>query len=154
MSTVSISAGSAASAAARRVRQRHARDVDIRRDAGSAAEFGEIAGKPVGHIHRRRRMMQHRLGQRIARLRQQITLLEMRGHAPDSRQPRGELCIPAQQHAERGIADRAGDDDAVARLWRSERRTIVPCGTVPKAVIETESGPGVRSVSPPKSGQP
>ena len=35
-----------------------------------------------------------------------------------------------------------------------ERRTMVPCGTVPNAVIETDIGPGVRSVSPPSSEQP
>ena len=31
---------------------------------------------------------------------------------------------------------------------------MVPCGSVPKAAIEIVTGPGVRSVSPPNSGQP
>src|SRR5262245_34878143 len=34
------------------------------------------------------------------------------------------------------------------------RRTIVPSGTLPNMAIETITGPGVRSVSPPNSGQP
>ena len=34
------------------------------------------------------------------------------------------------------------------------RRNILPCGTAPSAAIETVIGPPVRSVSPPKSGQP
>ena len=34
------------------------------------------------------------------------------------------------------------------------RRTIVPSGTVPNMAMETTIGPGVRSVSPPNSGQP
>src|SRR6516164_4375248 len=34
------------------------------------------------------------------------------------------------------------------------RGTICPAGTRPKAVIETVSGPGVDTVSPPSSGQP
>src|ERR1041385_9443809 len=34
------------------------------------------------------------------------------------------------------------------------RRTIAPWGPVPNAVIETESGPGGRAVSPPSNGQP
>ena len=34
-----------------------------------------------------------------------------------------------------------------------ERRTMAPFGTTPNAVIDTAIGPGVRSVSPPRSGQ-
>jgi hypothetical protein len=34
------------------------------------------------------------------------------------------------------------------------RRTMVPRGTVPEAAIVTATRPGVRSVSPPSSGQP
>ena len=51
-----------------RIGERHARDVDLGGDAGSAAQLGEIAGEAVGHIHRRRSVLQNRIGQRIARL--------------------------------------------------------------------------------------
>ena len=34
------------------------------------------------------------------------------------------------------------------------RRTMVPLGSVPTAVIDTDKGPGVWSVSPPSKGQP
>ena len=59
-----------ASACAAAGRQRHARDVDVGRDARGAAELGEIAGEPVGHVHRGRGMRAHRFGERGARLRQ------------------------------------------------------------------------------------
>ena len=34
------------------------------------------------------------------------------------------------------------------------RRTMVPSGTLPNMAMEIVIGPGVRSVSPPNSGQP
>src|SRR5262249_56167763 len=38
--------------------------------------------------------------------------------------------------------------------WAPVRRNILPCGTAPSAAIEIVIGPPVRSVSPPKRGQP
>ena len=38
----------------RGIRKRHARDLDLGGDAGGAAELAEIAGKPIGDVHRRR----------------------------------------------------------------------------------------------------
>ncbi len=52
-----------------RVRKRHARNLDLGRHRRSATELAEIAGKPVGDIYGRRRVVQHRLGERAARLR-------------------------------------------------------------------------------------
>ena len=56
--------------------------------------------------------------------------------------------------SERGVADRAGDHDHGRPACAPARCTMVPCGSVPNAVIETVTGPGVRTVSPPSSGQP
>src|SRR5450631_4941735 len=38
--------------------------------------------------------------------------------------------------------------------WAPARRTMVPSNTLPNMAMETVTGPGVRSVSPPNSGQP
>src|ERR1039457_6294211 len=38
--------------------------------------------------------------------------------------------------------------------WAPARRTMVPSGTLPNMAMEIVIGPGVRSVSPPNSGQP
>ena len=55
--------------------KRHTHNIDVGRDRRGAAELGEVAGKPVRHVDRRRRVLQNRRGERIARLRQQIALL-------------------------------------------------------------------------------
>ncbi len=87
-----------------------------RRSAAATCEtrhsLARSPGQPVRHIHRRRGMGAHRLGQCVAWLRQQIArhqvlaLLGIQG-------PRGAL---AQGQPERGIADAAADKDAVAGL--------------------------------------
>ena len=82
------------------------------------AQFAEIAHKAVRHIHRRRGMSLQSIGQANARLRQRDS-----GRADDRVVTASSSNCPAasascEAQAERGIADRAGDDDPVALLWR------------------------------------
>ena len=44
-----------------RIGKRHARDIDLGRNAGRAAQLGEIAGETVGHIDCRRSVLQNRM---------------------------------------------------------------------------------------------
>ena len=40
------------------------------------------------------------------------------------------------------------------RVFTTERRSIAPCGTVPKAVTDSTAVPGVRTESPPSRPMP
>ena len=86
-----------------------------------AAELGEIARKPVRHVHRGGRMRAHRFGQRHARLRQAIARNEMIRIAASSFQFRP--CARAEPSAASPIVPLTNTwSPAFAPL----RRTIVP----------------------------
>ena len=139
---------------ARRVGERHARDLDLGSDARGAAELGEIAGEPVGDVHGRRGVRAQHRRDGVARLRHEIAgreaVLLVAGEPPALGRGR----VAPQQQPERGVADGAGHHHAVARPWR--RRGAPSCRAAPRRTpaIEIVIGPGVRTVSPPSSGQP
>ncbi len=111
-SAVSSMAGSAATAALAASDSGTRATSIVGRHLRGPAQLGEIADKAVGHVHRRRGMGAHRLGQRIARLRQQIARRQMLALRIAEFPGRAF----AQHKAERGVADRAADEHAVARL--------------------------------------
>src|SRR5216683_2640466 len=112
-----------------RRRQRQLRHVDPRVDTGGAAHFCEIAREPVGNIHAAIGVAAQRLRSRVARLGHEIAPQQMLAHP-------------------------AIESPTLRRALAPPRSTIVPRGTVPKAATVTVRSPGVRSVSPPRSGQP
>ena len=61
--------------------------IDHSRDTGHAAELGEIAGEPIGHVHRRTGMIADDFRERDARLRHAI--------APDQQIARGRIADAA-----------------------------------------------------------
>ena len=112
MSAVSSIAGSAAITALAASESGTRSRGDGRADLGGAAELGEIAGEAVRDIHGSGGMGAHGFGQRIARLRQQITREQMLALRL------GQLPVLALAHRkpERGVADGARNEDAVAGL--------------------------------------
>ena len=112
---------------ARRIRQRHARDFDSRREPRHAAELGQIADQSVGHVHRRRGMRAHGFGERIARLRQQIT---RRADACDALRSSFH-CAPLRNCTPSAASPmRAGHKDDDRRAWR--RRGAPSCPSAPR----------------------
>ena len=86
-----------------------------------------------------------RAGQGAAR--RQVPIEQMALLASVRRAP-----APPQLQAKRGVADCAGDIEAVAGP-NAGARGMRPNATEPSAVIESVNGPGVLTVSPPISGQ-
>ena len=128
--------------------------VDRGRHAGGGAQFGEIAGEPVGNVHRRTGMVAHRLRQRVARLRhaiaadQHLALPRHRSASAAATAPPFRISRPSAASPIVPVTTMRSPGFAPLR-W-----TILPRGTRPNAVIEIISGPGVETVSPPSSGQP
>ncbi len=147
---------SSASAARAAGRQRYARRVDLGGDARRLAELGEIARRA-----RRRHpcaadaWRAHGLSDGVARLRHQIAVRQViaaaAGREPPLSASRGRACAAAAR-APRRRSCRSPSPGRPARA--PARRTILPCGTAPNTAIEIVIGPGVRTVSPPSSGQP
>ena len=127
--------------------------VDHGRYAGGRAQLGKIAGKTIGYIHRRMRMLADRHCQRVARLRHAIASDQHRFCRGVLRERGSDLAAFQDIETERSVADRSRHHNAVAGLGAAAR-TILPAGTRPNAVIEIISGPGVETVSPPNNGQP
>ena len=92
--------------------------IDHRRDAGRRAELGEIAGKTVGHVHRRAGVIANGLCQRVARLRHAIASDQHRACRGIVGERRGRRAALQDIETERGVADRPGHHDAVAGLAR------------------------------------
>ncbi len=116
---------------ARRVGERHARDLDLGIDARGAAELGEIAGKPVGDVHGGRGVGAQHLGDGGARLRHEIAgreaVLLVAAQAPTAA---AAAAVASQQQPERSVADGAGHHHAIARPWR--RRGAPSCRAAPR----------------------
>ena len=130
------------------VRQGHARCLDLGASAGGAAELVEITDQPVRHIHRRVGMREDRGAQRKARPWHSVAIEQHRGEIGREAFRRS----PARDiEPERGIPDGARHEDGIADAGPA-RAGALPCGTVPIAVTEIDSGPGVDTVSPPSSG--
>jgi hypothetical protein len=93
-------------------------------------------------------VLAQRVGEAEARLRAQVSPAQMVGVSLGQDPSVGEPRIPAQEQAERCVAQRARHKDSIA--W--SRRIAphhAPLGTRPTAVMLIVIGPGRRSVSPP-----
>ena len=134
---------------ARGLRQRQAKDRHAGADPRNVEHLCQIADEAVRDVHAAARVGGHRADQLEARLGRQIPLEQERlvglrnvGPAP----------LPDPQ-ADRRIADRAGDIEAIAGLNARCGGPSALRGTEPIAVTLSISGPGVATVSPPISGQ-
>ena len=134
--------------------QRHARSLDLGGDAGHPAEFREIARETIRHIHRGRRMGADGFGDRVAGLRQQITVRQMillaRPKPPALRSLRHAGAAEARARRRRSFPSSSPDRRRAHRQRRTMGRAAPHRTPRPRCV----TGPSVRTVSPPSSGQP
>ena len=113
--------------------------------------MAEIGDQPVRNVHHRRCRADERLAQAKPRLRQPVAVDQERPLPP--RRCRQARPRPPSS-AQRRIAERARDVDAVSRPARRAAARRVPAATRPIAATESVAGPGVATESPPRSPMP